>query len=162
MGNPTDQQRIEQLEQGLDEMAQRINARIHSEITRLEDKMTLNQSVLETKHSKLEKSMALMLESQAKIQEGLNQLLMRNATPQNFPYPNPSQNVTRNFPYSTSLTINPLSIPSPVIVQPQHSSLIPTSYLNPPLITTLLMETTINNSKSFIPKNQIVHHPKKQ
>lgn len=44
--------------------------------------MTLNQVALETKQGDLEKSMALMLETQAKMQEGLNQLLNGNVVPQ--------------------------------------------------------------------------------
>ncbi|CAO2813308.1 unnamed protein product [Amaranthus hypochondriacus] len=149
MGNLSNQQHIEHLERKMGKVAQLFNAR--TEIAWLEDKMTLNQAVLETKYGKLEKSMALMLESQAKIQEGLNQLLMRNATPQNSHYPNASQNMTRNSPRSTSLTINPLPIPSPVIVQHQHSSPIPTPYLNPPLIP-----TTGNNNQQLQ-----IHYPQK-
>ena len=44
--------------------------------------MAMNQMVLKTKHTDLEKSVSLILETQAKMQEGLNQLLMGNATPQ--------------------------------------------------------------------------------
>lgn len=67
MVNSTNQQRIKHLEQ---EMAQ------------LEERMMMNQTVLETKHTDLEKSVSLILETQLKIQEGLNQILTGNVTPQ--------------------------------------------------------------------------------
>ena len=82
MSNPTNQQRIEQLEHGLDEVALQFNARLHSEISQLEDKMTLNQVVLETKHADLEKSINLILDSQAKMQDSINRLVSNSPRPQ--------------------------------------------------------------------------------
>lgn len=65
MGNPTNQQRIGHLEQ---------------EMAHLEERMTMNQAMLETRHTDLEKSVSLILETQLKMQEGLNQILAGNIT----------------------------------------------------------------------------------
>ena len=46
---PTNQQRIEQLEHGLEEVAQSFNTRMHTELSQLEEKMSLNHAILEAK-----------------------------------------------------------------------------------------------------------------
>ena len=58
MGNPTNQQRIEHLEMEFKELSQKVSTQIHAEIGQLEENLTLNQSLLETKYTNLDKTTA--------------------------------------------------------------------------------------------------------
>lgn len=82
MGNLTNQQRIEQLEHGLEEIAQSFNTRLHTEISQLEEKISMNHAIMEAKNADLEKSMAKMLDSQTRIQDCLNRLVSSSSRTQ--------------------------------------------------------------------------------
>lgn len=56
-------------------MVQQIDTRLNTELAKLEDKMTHNQAVLETRHSDLERSISQMLETQTKMQDSINRLV---------------------------------------------------------------------------------------
>ena len=71
MGNPTNQQRKEQLEREIDNLTQQLTSQLHSEISQLEERMSLNQAVLKTKYGDLEKSITAMADGQVKMQETL-------------------------------------------------------------------------------------------